>query len=187
MSQAETGPRHSLRLDGDDDYTEGTSFLPAADGDFSVSLWAKSTGWGFSWQPLAFADDDTYNTYSWALYGTTNDSGTVHAYVRMRDGMSLDTLDLGGWPLTLSDGDWHQVALTVEGNTAKLYFDGALADQATSSLTAGTVNPNTGHLFVGGDLYYESEKFDGFIDNVWFADRTFDATDVTGLYDPAIS
>ncbi len=184
MSQAETGPRHSLLLDGDHDYIEGTDYVPAVDGDFSISLWAKSTGWGYSWQPLAFADDDAYNTYSWAVYGTTNDGGTVHAYVRMRDGASLDTIDLGGWPSTLSDGDWHQVALTVEGNTAKMYFDGTLADQATSTLTTGTVNPNAGHLFVGGDLYYENEKFDGTIDSLWYFDQTIDSDAVGELFDP---
>jgi hypothetical protein len=96
---------------------------------FSISLWAKSTGWGYSWQPLAFTD-------------------------------------------------------TVEGNTAKMYFDGTLADQATSTLTAGTVNPNADHLFVGGDLYYENEKFDGTIDSLWYFDQTIDSDAVGELFDP---
>jgi hypothetical protein len=181
---AEQPPCHSLLLDGDEDYADGrdASFTAAPDGDFSVSAWARSTGWGFSWQPLVFMDDDTYNTYSWAIYGTTNDSGTVHAYVRMRDGATLDTLDLYDTPRnTLSDGTWHHVALSVDGNQASLYFDGALADTQTSSLAAGTVDVADDHLFVGGDTYYESEKFDGDIDDLSLFDQAIDAPDVADL------
>lgn len=182
---AEEPPCHSLLLDGDEDYADGrdASFTAAPDGDFSVSAWARSTGWGFSWQPIVFMDDDTYNTYSWAIYGTTNDSGTVHAYVRMRDGATLDTLDLYDTPRnTLSDGTWHQVALSVDGNQASLYFDGTLADTQTSSLATGRVNVANDHLFAGGDTYYQGEKFDGDIDDVYLFDQTISVTDVTDLY-----
>lgn len=178
---AETPPCHSLSLDGTDDYAEGrdAAFTASAGGDFSVSVWARSTGWGFSWQPLVFMDDDTYNTYSWAIYGTTNDSGTVHAYVRIRDGATLDTLDLYDTPRnTLSDGDWHNVALVVDGNRAQLYFDRTLADDQTSSLAAGTVDTSADHLFVGGDTYYDSEKFRGYIDQLKLFDTPLDAAGV---------
>ncbi|WP_445149110.1 LamG domain-containing protein [Baekduia sp. Peel2402] len=181
---AEEGPCHSLALDGDNDYTEGRSsgFTSASDGDFSVSVWARSTGWGFSWQPLVFVDDDTYGTYSWAIYGTTNDSGTVHAYIRMRDGATLETLDLYDTPRnTLSNGAWHHVGLIVDGNQASLYFDGALADTQTSSLATGKVNVAADHLFVGGDTYFSSEKFDGFIDDLWLFNEAISAGDMTDL------
>lgn len=181
---AELSPCHSLLLDGDEDYADGrhSVFTSSPDGDFSVSAWARSTGWGYSWQPIVFMDDDTYDTYSWAIYGTTEDSGTAHAYVRFRDGATLDTVELGGWPVELSDGQWHQFALSVDGNQARLYFDGTLADTQTSSLPTGRINVANDHLFVGGDTYYQSEKFDGTIDDLWIFDQAISTTDVTDLF-----
>jgi hypothetical protein len=174
----------ALTLDGVDDYAEreDSTFQPASDGDFSVSVWAKSNNWGYSWQPLIFQDDDDHDTYSWAIYGTTNDSGTVHAYVRIRDGATLQTLNLGGSPSTLYDGAWHHVALSVDGNEAELYFDGTLVDDQASTLTNGTVNVDADHLFVGGDLYYESEKFGGFIDSLRYFDSAIDGDDLAEIY-----
>jgi hypothetical protein len=52
----------------------------------------------------------------------------------------------------------------VDGNEAKLYFDGTEVDDETSTLTGGTVNQDADHLFVGGDTYYSSEKFRGYVD-----------------------
>jgi Concanavalin A-like lectin/glucanases superfamily len=173
-----------LVLDGVDDYTESrnSAFQPAPNGDFSVSVWATSNNWGFSWQPLVFEDDDTFNTYSWAIYGTTNHSGAVRAYVRIRDGATLDTLELGGGvQRTLSDGAWHHLALSVEGRTVSFYFDGTQIDHRTSSLANGTVNFATDHLFVGGDTYFDSEKFGGFMDDVRYFDQPIDDTDVAHL------
>lgn len=183
---AEVPGDRALTLDGDDDYAEveDSTFRPAATGDFSVSVWAKSTSWGFSWQPLAFMDDDAHGTYSWAVYGTTNDSGTVHAYVRVRDGATLDTLDLHGLGKTLSDGTWHNVVLAVSGNEAKLSFDGTQIDDETSTLSGGTVDLTADHLFVGGDLYYTSEKFGGYIDKLRYFDSTIDTHDVDTLRNP---
>lgn len=182
---AELSPCHSLLLDGDEDYADGRdpAFTAASSGDFSVSAWARSTGWGFNWQPIVFMDDDTYDTYSWAIYGTTEHSGTIHAYVRFRDGATLDTLDLAGTPRrSLSDGTWHQVALSVDGNEARFSFDGTLADVQTSALATGTVNLANDHLFVGGDTYYQGEKFDGTIDDVQTFDQAITDTDVNDLF-----
>jgi Concanavalin A-like lectin/glucanases superfamily len=174
----------ALSLDGADDYAEARNdaFYTAVDGDFAISLKARSTSWGFSWQPLAFQDDDFYDTYSWAIYGTTNDSGTVHAYVRMRSGATLETLDLYDTPRnTLSNGTWHQVALSVNGPEARMYFDGTLADAQTSTLPNATVHLGPDHMYIGGDTYFSSEKFGGSIDDVRYFQSALTQADVTHL------
>lgn len=174
----------TLALDGTDDYTDSRSsaWYTSVNGDFGVSLKARSTGWGTSWQPLAFQDDDFYGTYSWALYGTTNDGGTVHAYVRVREGITLETLDLRGTPAkSLADSAWHKLALSVQGRQASLYFDGTLADTQTSSLTHGTVHLGPDHMFIGGDTYFSTEKFQGFIDDVRYFPSALTEADVTHL------
>jgi hypothetical protein len=174
----------TLALDGVDDYTHSRNdaFYTSVAGDFGISLKARSTSWGFSWQPLAFQDDDFYDTYSWAIYGTTNDSGTVHAYVRIRSGATLETLDLRGTPArSLANGAWHQLALSVTGPLARLYFDGTLADAQTSSLPNGTVHLGPDHLFIGGDTYFSSEKFGGNIDDVRYFQSALSEADVTHL------
>jgi len=173
----------TLSLDGNDDYTDSRSsaWYTAVDGDFGMSVEARSTGWGTSWQPLAFQDDDFYGTYSWAIYGTTADGGTVHAYVRVRQGTTLQTLDLGGYPYRLQDGGWHKVALSVDGNAAQLYFDGTLIDAETSTLPEGTVHLGPDHMFIGGDTYFSTEKFHGFIDDVRYFKQALTEADVTHL------
>jgi hypothetical protein len=174
----------TLTLDGVDDYTHSRNdaFYTSLDGDFAVSVKARSNNWGFSWQPLVFQDDDFYDTYSWALYGTTAESGTVHAYVRMRSGTTVETLDLYDTPRnTLSNGAWHQLALSVDGNEARLYFDGTLADVQTSTLPNATVHLGPDHMFIGGDTYFSSEKFGGFIDDVRYFQSALTEADVTHL------
>ena len=152
---AEVPGDFALTLDGEDDYADAqdSTFQPGTGGDFSVSLWAKSTGWGFSWQPLAFMDEDDHSTYSWALYGTTAGSGTVHAYVRIRDGATLDTLDLHGLGTTLSDGTWHNLALSVDGSEAKSTSTAREIDDETSVLTAVEVDPDADTVRRWGPCY----------------------------------
>lgn len=173
----------ALLLDGIDDYAQSRNdaFYTSVSGDFAISLKAQSNSWGTSWQPLAFQDDDFYDTYSWALYGTTADGGTVHAYVRMREGTTLETLDLGGAPLSLANGALHKLVLSVAGNQARLYFNGTLADVKTSSLPHATVHLGPDHLFIGGDTYFSSEKFGGFIDDVRYFQSSLSEADVTHL------
>jgi hypothetical protein len=174
----------TLVLDGADDYADGRNdaFYTAVDGDFAMALKARSTGWGTSWQPLAFQDDDFYDTYSWAIYGTTADGGTVHAYVRVRSGATLETLDLHGTPSrSLVDGAWHRLALSVDGPQARLYFDGTAIDSQTSSLPNGTVHLGPDHMFIGGDTYFSSEKFSGSIDDVRYFQSALTEADVTHL------
>jgi hypothetical protein len=174
----------TLQLDGNDDYTDSRNraFYTSVNGDFGISLKARSTNWGFSWQPLAFQDDDFYDTYSWAIYGTTGGGGgSTHAYVRMREGTTLETLDLGGGSSTLSNGAWHTIALSVTGNAASLYFDGTLADTRTSTLPHATVHLGPDHMFIGGDTYFSSEKFGGYIADVRYFQSSLTEADVTHL------
>jgi hypothetical protein len=173
----------TLVLDGIDDYADSrnSAWYTSVNGDFAISLKARSTSWGFSWQPLAFQDDDFYGTYSWALYGTTADTGTVHAYVRERQGTTLQTLDPGGAPTTLADGGWHNVVLSVTGNQARVYFDGTLAATQTSTLPEGTVHLGPDHMFLGGDTYFSGEKFQGAIDDVRYFQQSLSEADVTHL------
>jgi hypothetical protein len=179
----------TLVLDGNDDYTEVRDQAFSAyyttsqyNGAFTIAVRVRSTNWGYSWQPLVFQDNDSRHTYNWAIYGTTNDTGTAHAYVRIRDDTTLETLDLHGSPgKSLSDGAWHHLALVVEGPMARLYFDGQKIDDQTSSLTFGSVDLPSNHLFVGGDTYFSSEKFGGYIDDVTYFNEALDSTDVTEL------
>jgi hypothetical protein len=106
----------------------------------------------------------------------------VHAYVRIREGITLETLDLRGTPAKyLADTAWHKLALTVQGRQASLYFDGTLADTQTSSLTHGTVHLGPDHMFIGGDTYFSSEKFKGFVDDVRYFQSALTEADVTDL------
>jgi hypothetical protein len=172
----------TLLLDGNDDYTDSRddAWYTSVSGDFAISLKARSTGWGTSWQPLAFQDDDFYDTYSWALYGTTADGGSVHAYVREREGVTLETLDPGGWPALLQGGGWHRLVLSVDGPEARVYLDGTLAGVETSTLPHATVHLGPNHMFIGGNTY-GGEHFRGNIDDVRYFQSALTEADITHL------
>lgn len=87
-------------------------------------------------------------------------------------------IDLKITSTIINDGNWHLITHTWDGttntNTAKLYLDGALKVQGTSSSTE-TNNP-TRNLTLGE--YNSSYDYDGSIDEVIIENRAWTAEEV---------
>jgi len=78
------------------------------------------------------------------------------------------------------DGNWHHYAMTVDGNTVKLYINGRLLNTYTSSITAGTAGARSISIGRLGD--YNGEYFPGKLDQFRIYNKTLNQASVTKLY-----
>jgi hypothetical protein len=147
----------------------GISTLTSAGG--SVSLWVKTT--------------DTTASF----FGTNSNSDTNRFYFGVRD--SKFWIGAGNSQVftvsasNLIDGNWHNVALTLDGSTAKYYLDGASTPVASLSYSGGGVcnlNPVIGGVRTSGGIssaYYTN----GDIDQVRIYSTALTSSQVTELYE----
>ncbi len=73
------------------------------------------------------------------------------------------------------DDEWHHVAGTYDGSSAKVYVDGVLEGQANVPLP---VQYTADDLFIGKRQYFHGNLFPGSIDEVAIYDRAFTAEEV---------
>ena len=129
----------------------------------------------------------------WAKAGTTATGyrmiasyGSVGVSEAMFIGMYGTMLVGGGYEDDLSvagfwDTNWHFIALTYDGTTAKLYADGVLK---TSAAKTWNLVPNA--FYIGEQIavspYYNSAQYwNGNIDNVRVYNRALSATEIASL------
>ena len=140
--------------------------LPAGSAPRTICGWAKA--------------DSAAGGYAWiASYGSPN---TDQAMFIGRLGDSLVGGGYGGddvvVPSFWEDDNWHFIALTYDGTTAKLYADGTLlASQAKSW------NLVPGACYIGEQVNGGDEYWDGSIDDVRIYDRVLSATEISDLAD----
>jgi hypothetical protein len=78
-------------------------------------------------------------------------------------------------------GQWHHIALTHNGTTAKLFVDNVFID----SLVAGNVTTSTGMLYIGaltGTQYF----YNGKIDDIRIYNRAVNLTELNALYNEGV-
>ncbi len=139
----------SLALDGSGyaQFPESTYF----DGDFTLELWINLQAHGVSNRMglFSFANDDQTEMVLFELQATNR-------------APSL-TIFTGGTQTTvnadapLATGQWIHVAAVLETNTASLYINGVLAEQASGQLTPATVlrtNNYVGLAIFGNDVSF---------------------------------
>ena len=95
---------------------------------------------------------------------------------------SSDTNSNMNGTVTMPLGTWHHVALTWNGNTKTLYFDGALNTSAAASTMASTAS--TG-MTIGERLSTTMPlTFSGAVDDLVFFDRVLSAPEIAQLATP---
>ena len=78
----------------------------------------------------------------------------------------------------VTDGNWHQVALTYDGgSSAVLYVDGAL--EASTSKTYTTTQ--TGRIYIGSTVEGGGEHFHGLVDEVEIFSRALSQTEIQAI------
>ncbi|MEI6435861.1 MAG: LamG-like jellyroll fold domain-containing protein [Bacteroidota bacterium] len=123
---------HSLTLNGTDNYVQTTQEINAP-GAFSIMFWMKTTT-GTGGKIIGFTDNQNGGS-------TTNHDREI---ILENDGsLRFNILDEGAmktlYALNINnDGNWHHVAVTVDGNQdASIYVDGSLSQRLKlTSLTS---------------------------------------------------
>ncbi len=137
--------------------------FPAATAAESISVWVK-LGATTGTQDMVALGDGT-NGVKLGLNG-----GILSAWTW--GGTSLVT---GTTPV---DGNWHQVVLTYDGSTNKLYLDGVLANSTGTARVAAT----TTKAYLGTyDGVHELMASGGALDDVRIYNRALTLTEVSGL------
>lgn len=111
-------------FDGSHDAIECVGTDQALAGDFTIDVWAKTTGNGStSHYPFIASNDnpDTATNFCLSLY-----EGTA---IYLFYGASQTAIVNGS--ITLNDGAWHHVALTRASGTIRIYVDGVHLAGAT--------------------------------------------------------
>jgi autotransporter-associated beta strand protein len=158
----------ALALDGTNDFVR----LPpnvANSTDFSFAAWVNWNGGG-NWQRIFdFGDDTTHYLF------LTPSSGAGTLRFGTRNGGSEQMVETTGMP----SGQWIHVALTLTGNTARLYTNGVLAASSSVTIVPSSFKPALNYL--GKSQFAADPLFSGSLDEVQIADYAFSAAQISAL------
>jgi hypothetical protein len=115
--------------------------------------------------------------------------GWEKATSRVYYNMYNDTVkyELAGAAATITDSNWHYVAVTWDGTTGangvKMYIDGALKLQDTSTISAITYSYPVTKFTIGARSVNLNLPTAGYIDDVRVYSRALSQAEITALYD----
>lgn len=161
----------ALVLDGDDDYLQ----LPSNVGnstDFSFAAWVYWNG-GSNWQRIFDLGDIENWNY---LYLSPNVGG--NARFTITDGGWNSEQRINTTPLPI--GAWTHMAVTLSGNTGKLFVNGTRVAQNTSM----SINPDAlgvKYNFLGHSRFSADPNFNGKLDDVRFLTFALSEAQVAAL------
>ena len=158
---------YSLNFDGTNDYLSisGSSDLSIS-GDLTISLWFKA---------------DTFSNFEYIFRLTgTNTTGKDRMLGISSSKLSGNTYASGFGTLgntTLSTGTWYHAAVVYSGGSFILYLNGS-ADSSSISATMNTVTYTETQI----GKSYNSEHFDGLIDEVSVFDSALNVNNINAIY-----
>ena len=159
----------ALNLDGTDDYLRLTTNM-AEDEDFTFAGWVYWDGGG-NWQRIF----DFGNGSSRYMFLTPSAGSTLRF-----------TITTNGWDgeqrlesSALAVDTWTHVAVTLSGDTGRLYVNGAEVDAQAITLDPSDLGV-TSHYF-GKSRFSSDPLFDGMLDEVVITDYAMTAAQITEL------
>ncbi len=152
-----------LLLDGSGDYVAGPTLPNFGTGDFTIEAWIKTSGGTI----FSNRNTDSYGSF------ITFSAGAQLGVEICEDGSGTDYATPAG-TASVSNNQWHHVAMTRSGTTIKFYVDGVL----DNTVTTGLANIVTSELMYvgarGGGYFGIVDYFNGSMDDlrVWNVART---------------
>ncbi len=160
---------NALSLDGAHDYIR----LPANVGDSSSFTFAAWVNWngGRNWQRIFDLGDGTGR---FLMLTPRSNENTLRFTIR-RDGTSRQ-IDAPA----LTTGDWHHIAVTIEGNTGGLYVDGELVASNTD-MVLRPIDIGTRTNYLGKSRFGSDPLFNGKLEDVRFLNRALSPAEIMAL------
>lgn len=161
-------------LDGVNDVINFGDNYDFGTGDFSISLWFKTSSTGFDY----FATKGTgANSGAAPGWGVAQTNGALYGFITDSGGRQiLSTVGSG-----LNDGAWHHAVWVFDRDAnCTIYIDGSAQTPESISGTSGTLN--NAENFRWGILSSASSYGEFEIDEVGLWDRVITSDEVTSLY-----
>lgn len=187
----------SLSFDGTND-SLATNYSPTASSAFSVSMWTKSSN---TTQSMTYFSNGT-GAGSPGGFQLLTPGATKNFYVLVSNGSSNYTNNAFGataGSLDIRDGEWHHLALTINGTAIKLYLDGGDAAINTGSPTNTQGSPyatatstvsytgNTGNVYhFGKNGAYPSYYYSGLQDEIAFFKTELSGANISAIYNSGV-
>lgn len=165
----------AIILDGTDDLLT----LPSGVADFediTIAIWVYWNG-GDDWQRIF---DFGNNTTEYMFLTPCSGDDTLRFAITTNSNAGEKCVETS----KLTSGQWTHIAVTLQGNTAKLYVDGTLKNTNTSV----TVNPNSFNPsvnYIGDSQWSGDSLFSGQIDDFRIYNYALSASQVSTLATPA--
>ena len=160
----------SMDLNG----TSQSAMLPAglfaSVTNFTIALWVNWDGGGVWQRIFDFGNDTTQNMF------LTPSSGGSTNYLRfaITTGSGEQQLNAPALPI----GQWRHVAVTRNGNTARLYTNGVLAVTNTVTIAPASFNPALNYL---GKSQWPDPLFNGRLDELFIYNYALSDIEITKL------
>ncbi len=173
-------PKSALRFNGKSDYVIVKKLTGINPGNTAKTMsgWFNSSKPGKYLQMLfGFGSAATPNNFQIGVgpnYETDTDQFRVNGW---GDTYDWRTGILGSKYL---DGKWHHCAVTYDGTTTKVYFDGV---QSAETNKFKYVTPEESSLIIGIEIDLEDWNFEGALDDISIFNWAFSAGEVQSLYE----
>jgi len=187
----------SLSFDGTNDSLT-TNYSPTGSSAFSVSMWVKTSDTSSN---IAFFSNGTSSGTPGGLQ-LLSPSSTKAFYVLVFNGSSSSlNSNVGGSNATLDirDGEWHHLAVTINGTSVKIYKDGGDAAINTGSPTNNQGTPfatwtsavaytgNTGNVYhLGKNGAYPAYYYSGLQDEIAFFKTELSGANISAIYNSGV-
>jgi len=161
----------ALDFDGSNDYVEvADNGSLNITGNITILAWIKLDTLGSGQQQYIVGKTETELTY--AIFIESDD--TVRCILQ-----GLNDTYPSGSPTAITDTNWHQVAISYDGEYIRTFLDGKLQISDDSS---GNINSSTDKIYIGIRKYSNSCYFNGKIDEVRIYNKALTAAEVYALY-----
>jgi hypothetical protein len=168
----------AYRFDGSNDYIDAGTAINLNNSSFTISVWMKTD--------ISTHDPSIISNKDWTSGGN---KGFVIAQKgsswKFNLGDGSNRKDLNEIGENIDDGNWHQLAVTVDLDTGYItaYQDGAIRSiMPFSGIDSDNMDGGLGIKIAQDGTGSYSDFFEGEIDDVRIYDRAFSSDDISTLY-----